>query len=254
MLSFQPDDPWSSECHSLRGPGRWFWQCCPQAPQPGSETAALQGVHWPDSCTPHLLTSPSVLCTHSAVLTIRGKTERGQNYKGVGLDAPIHPKTLDPENEGRLLYFVLHTLTPLPIINDKNFSEFSRLNLIGSQQAKWVSSINKRTNKVNVPQIFLANFALRKWRYIKLFMCLQEYFGWREFKYGWRQRNRNQRYSQATNLATLEPSWEQGNYVYWTFFHIEVFWNGFRLQKSILCQIFVGKVESEMQEEQVFHC
>lgn len=79
VLRFQQEDSWSGGWHSLRGPGRWFWQCCLPVPQPGSETAALQEAHWPDSCTPHLLTSPSALCTHSAVLTIEVKTREVTN-------------------------------------------------------------------------------------------------------------------------------------------------------------------------------
>lgn len=83
VLRFQLEDPWNGGWHSPRGPRRWSWQCCPPAPQPESETAAPQGAHWPDSCTPHPPTSPSAPCTRSAVPTTGLKTGRGHR--------PRHP-------------------------------------------------------------------------------------------------------------------------------------------------------------------
>lgn len=91
--------------HSLMGQGRWFWQCCPPAPQPGIEIAVLLGARWPDSCTPRLLTSLSALCTHSTVLTIRKENK-------IGLCAIIHPKTLGLGKEDGLRLFFFGLLLP----------------------------------------------------------------------------------------------------------------------------------------------
>lgn len=115
VLRFQLEDPWNGGKHSLRGPGRWFWQCCLPAPQPGSETAALQEAHWPDSCTLHLLTSPSALCTRSAVLTTGMKTKEGSQT------TPTHPQNSGPRERRGLLSSFLLPLTPLPITNDQEF-------------------------------------------------------------------------------------------------------------------------------------
>lgn len=58
-----------------KDPGRWCEQCCQPAQQPGIGSVAHQEERWPGSYKPHLQTSLSSLCTHSA-----GQTEKNQKW------------------------------------------------------------------------------------------------------------------------------------------------------------------------------
>lgn len=62
-------------------PGRWCGLCCPPTQQPGNGNAVHQEAHLPNSCTPHLPTSPSSQCIHSAARTV--KKERKLNGKTI---------------------------------------------------------------------------------------------------------------------------------------------------------------------------
>lgn len=57
------DNGWANSSLQM-DPRRWYEQYCPPNQQPGNENAVHQVAHLPNSCTPHLQTSPSFRCIH----------------------------------------------------------------------------------------------------------------------------------------------------------------------------------------------